>query len=170
MKKYFFIASVLICLNTFALNYAEFLNSGNTTTNFNISNSVTEMINEKSKNLNNASVELQANNDYFTSVLLTTPDKKYVGLTIDNKTGKQINLKDLFVRGYENQLNEIIKQKLIYNFGITNNKFKGISTWFHQEFYLNDHVINVILTDVTEIGNKSIIVPIFPFEMRGLIK
>lgn len=170
MKKVIFLICSIISLNAFALNYVEYLNSGQFTTSANVEKVFSDKASDKAKNLGDASIELQANNPYFKSFLFITKDGKYVGLTIDAKTGKEVNLKDLFVKGYAEPLNEIIKQKLAQNFGLTDNKFKGVSTWFHQEFYLNDGIINIILNDVTNVGNKNVIVPIFPIELKGLIK
>lgn len=171
MKKYIFLACSLLALNTFAINYGEFLTSGNRTENINIEKEYTDKIETKRKALGgDTKVELHANNKYFKSFLLITKDGKYKGITFDSKTGKEISLKDLFQKGYDVKINEIIKRKLKENFGMNDTKFNGISTWFHQEFFLDDYIINIILPDTTNVANKDMIVPIFPIEMRGLIK
>ena len=89
-----------------------------------------------------ASYKITGNNAYFVSVLfdVTKTDRKNNTVTTYNeaisfnvKNGKALQLKDLFVNGYNDALNAAINDK-IKQFGVPTldgkkNKFEGILLW-----------------------------------------
>ena len=173
MKKILIGISMLIALNAFSFTLREFYLSNTVSQetfdqNANaVNKKIWEEVEKKAKEVN-GNLQVKANNDYFKSFLITSKDK-YYGLTFDSKTGEKVNLKDLFVKGYADPLNAIIKDR-IADLGITDSKFNGISTWFNQEYYLEDFTINILLNNVTSLADKNLSIPIYPFEVRGIIK
>ncbi|AKC95028.1 hypothetical protein VC03_00250 [Sneathia vaginalis] len=173
MKKILIGVSMLIALNTFSFTLREFYLSNTVSqeafdknTNA-VNKKIWEEVEKKAKEVN-GNLQVKANNDYFKSFLITSKDK-YYGLTFDSKTGEKVNLKDLFVKGYADPINGIIKER-IADLGITDSKFNGISTWFNQEYYLEDFTINILLNNVTSLADKNLSIPIYPIEVRGIIK
>lgn len=173
MKKILIGVSMLIALNTFSFTLREFYLSNTVSQeafdqNANaVNKKIWEEVEKKAKEVN-GNLQVKANNDYFKSFLITSKDK-YYGLTFDSKTGEKVNLKDLFVKGYADPINGIIKER-IADLGITDSKFNGISTWFNQEYYLEDFTINILLNNVTSLADKNLSIPIYPIEVRGIIK
>lgn len=173
MKKILIGISMLIALNAFSFTLREFYLSNTVSQetfdqNANaVNKKIWEEVEKKAKEVN-GNLQIKANNDYFKSFLITSKDK-YYGLTFDSKTGEKVNLKDLFVKGYADPINGIIKER-IADLGITDSKFNGISTWFNQEYYLEDFTINIILNNVTSLADKNLSIPIYPIEVRGIIK
>ena len=173
MKKILIGISMLIALNAFSFTLREFYLSNTVSQetfdqNANaVNKKIWEEVEKKAKEVN-GNLQVKANNDYFKSFLITSKDK-YYGLTFDRKKKKKVNLKDLFVKGYADPLNAIIKDR-IADLGITDSKFNGISTWFNQEYYLEDFTINILLNNVTSLADKNLSIPIYPIEVRGIIK
>lgn len=173
MKKILIGISMLIALNAFSFTLREFYLSNTVSQeafdkNANaVNKKIWEEVEKKVKEVN-GNLQVKANNGYFKSFLITSKDK-YYGLTFDSKTGEKVNLKDLFVKGYADPINGIIKER-IADLGITDSKFNGISTWFNQEYYLEDFTINILLNNVTSLADKNLSIPIYPIEVRGIIK
>lgn len=173
MKKILIGVSMLIALNAFSFTLREFYLSNTVSQeafdkNANaVNKKIWEEVEKKVKEVN-GNLQVKANNGYFKSFLITSKDK-YYGLTFDSKTGEKVNLKDLFVKGYADPINGIIKER-IADLGITDSKFNGISTWFNQEYYLEDFTINILLNNVTSLADKNLSIPIYPIEVRGIIK
>ena len=99
MKKILILLSLTLALNTFAFSYVEFFNKQQFTqsldkndflTNSEVDKSIDEQIKDAMKNLKDPKLEIKANNPSFKSVLITTSDNKYYGLTFDATTGKRI--------------------------------------------------------------------------------
>lgn len=173
MKKILIGVSMLIALYAFSFTLREFYLSNTVSQeafdkNANaVNKKIWEEVEKKVKEVN-GNLQVKANNGYFKSFLITSKDK-YYGLTFDSKTGEKVNLKDLFVKGYADPINGIIKER-IADLGITDSKFNGISTWFNQEYYLEDFTINILLNNVTSLADKNLSIPIYPIEVRGIIK
>lgn len=179
MKKILILLSLTLALNTFAFSYVEFFNKQQFTqsldkndflTNSEVDKSIDEQIKYAMKNLKDPKLEIKANNPSFKSVLITTSDNKYYGLTFDATTGKRIYMKDFFVNGYESPVEEIIKNRM-FQFGLKpSKKFSGISKWFNQNYYLEDFAVVILMENSTDFADKNVVVPILVGELRGLVK
>ncbi len=131
-----------------------------------------------------ASYKITGNNAYFVSVLfdVTKTDRKNNTVTTYNeaisfnvKNGKALQLKDLFVNGYNDALNAAINDK-IKQFGVPTldgkkNKFEGLAKK-QQKFYMEDDAIIIFFNQgkATDFGNGQLFIPFITSDLIGILK
>lgn len=126
------------------------------------------------------SYDMKADNSYFKSILFTiqkldentkeVKDIEYVTLNFDTKSGKTLELGDLFVSGYNDALNGVIQERML-QFGLkTIPNFKGVTRY--QTFYLTEHTLVIIFNKgkATETADKIAFLPFITQELIGILK
>ena len=130
------------------------------------------------------SYRVTGNNAYFVSILfdVTKTDKKNNTVTNYNeaasfniKNGKILQLKDLFINGYNDALNAAVNGK-IKQFGLETldgkkNKFEGIAK-SNQKFYMEDDAIIIFFNQgkATDFGNGQLFIPFITTDLIGILK
>lgn len=131
----------------------------------------------------NVTYTIEGSNEYFVSILfnVTEHDKKNHTVTTYNeaisfnaKNGKELELKDLFVPGFNDALNSAIKDK-VKQFGIPTLdtkkvKFEGLVK--NQKFYLEDDSIILFFNQgqATDFGNGQLFIPFMIKDLVGIIR
>ncbi len=128
--------------------------------------------------------KVMGNNAYFISILfdVTKTDKKNNTVTNYNeaasfniKNGKILQLKDIFINGYNDSLNSAIDDKIkqfrIPTLNEKNNKFEGV-TKSNQKFYMEDDAIVIFFNQgkATDFGNGQLFIPFITTDLIGILK
>ena len=131
----------------------------------------------------NVNYKVTGSNAYFVSILfdVTKNDRKNNTVTTYNeavsfniKNGKALQLKDLFVNGYNDALDAAINDK-IRQFGITTLEgkrgYEGLAKR-QQKFYMEDDAIVIFFNQgkATDFGNGQLFIPFITSDLIGLLK
>ena len=126
------------------------------------------------------SYEMKADNGYYKSILFTikkldentkeVKDIEYLTLNFDTKSGKKLELSDLFVSGYNDALNGAIQERMLQFSLKAIPNFTGVT--YYQTFYLTEQTLVIIFNkgQATETADKIAFLPFITQELTGILK
>ena len=127
----------------------------------------------------NVSYEITANNSSVLSVLFTVElvdndsgqkTKLHNGITYNLKSGKQLQLKDMFVSGFENSLIEVINKRFD-QFGLPQvDRFSALAK--RQDFYMENDAIVFIYNkgEASNFADGEVYVPFIITDFYGILQ